>query len=255
MKIEDKNILIYDIETLPMLVWTHYIGNKVSITHKQIHTPSHICCIGYKWYGERETHIIKTDKPGDASTKKMMEKFLKLANKATAVYGQNSNSFDNRWIRAQALRDKTDCKWINTLELDFLSQAKRSFRLPSYRLDYIADMLGHGNKNSMGFQDWIDVAQGDEKAFDKMIKYCKKDVQLTEKVITDCLPYLKLTAKEIQAFGLKKDISDKSFDSCPDCDSLDYIKHGLRSFKDYGTVQVFLCRGCSQVFPNKKHLG
>lgn len=267
-----NNILIYDIETAPMEVYTHYIGNKVSIPPSYIIKESFIICIAYKWMGRGKPQYLVINPSDPNSEKEMLETFFKLVHEADAVYGQNSNKFDNRWLRSQAMLLEVETPWPNLEEIDLLNQTKRTFRLPSYRLDYLAKRLGHGGKDKMEFGDWAAinklvvverfnhfspkfleevckglynmtyaaVIQEGEKALTKMVKYNCKDVLITEKVIDRVFKYLKLSLKEFKLFhtGIKKHTG-----ACPQCHYKSLVKNGTRTTR-LGTVQKYVCKQC-----------
>lgn len=93
--------------------------------------------------------------------------------------------------------DKFDLKWLNTRLLfhrigsiepfktvDTLAIVRRRFLFNSNRLDYICNFLfGEEKHNSGGFQTWVDIVMTNSKsALKTMVKYCKKDVALLEKL-------------------------------------------------------------------------
>lgn len=270
-----NNILIYDIETAPMEVYTHYIGNKVSVPHGAIIKEPYIICIAYKWMGVKKVHHLQYDPRDKGSEKNMLEEFFQVVQKADAVYGQNSNSFDNRWLRAQAMKLEVETPWPNLEEIDLLVQARRTFRLPSYRLDYMAKTLGHGSKTKMDADDWYDICRLDsvlrvnapdkilekvsrglfnisykeikrkgEKSLSKMVRYNCKDVALTEKVIKRMFRYFKLSLKEFRLFNNKLHSLHGDF-ICPYCTKQTLRKNGTRTLKT-GIYQRYLCNSCGR---------
>ena len=63
---------------------------------------------------------------------------------------------------------------------DRANKFRKYFYFPSYKLDFLGKTLVGAGKDKMQFQDWIDVVENKEiKALDKMIKYCKKDVNIS----------------------------------------------------------------------------
>lgn len=236
-------ILYFDIETSPMLVWTHYIGHKVSINPQQIWEDKRIICIAYQWSDENKTHILKWNtKTND--DRKMLKDFNKIAKQADLLLGHNGQNFDVKEIRtAIALRGLAE-SWCETPCLDTLKDCRRSFRFPSNRLDAIARSLGLGHKDSMCFQDWIDVTLGDEKALKKMLKYCKKDVKLLIEVHKRLDYYVPPTMKDV---GLRRLKDREGFPkSCLECEGTEFIKYGRYKYlgQEY---QKYLCKSCYKV--------
>jgi uncharacterized protein YprB with RNaseH-like and TPR domain len=189
-----RKVLICDIETSLMKVNTFYIGNKVRIGPDQIIEPSKIICISYKWRGEKKVHNIVFDIEKQCH-KQLLKDFLEVAKTADEVVAYNGDNFDVKWIAGAAALEGIEA-WDWNLTTDPFKQYKRSFRFPSFKLDYIAATLGFGHKNPMGFQDWVDIQNGCKKALKKMVKYCDKDVVLLEKVFDRLDKYTKKTVSE-----------------------------------------------------------
>ena len=114
-ELRDRKILIYDIETSLNQVYTFYIGNKVSIQPNQIFKHSHILCICYKWAGEKEIYSLVCDLNSKKPEEKMLKEFMKVVKQATTIYGQNSNSFDNKWVRTSLMFNQIETfeVWFN----------------------------------------------------------------------------------------------------------------------------------------------
>jgi DNA polymerase elongation subunit (family B) len=227
-----KKILFYDIETSPMQVWTFRIGNKVSIPHSAIvqGSKTDIICVAWKWAHEKETHSLDWgwDKQ---SSKAMISAFDKVINEADIVIGHNADQFDWRHLNTQRMLNGLPAINWGTKSEDTLKQIRRHFYLPSYKLDYVADLLGVGNKSPMTFSDWVDIStKKDKSKLDKMIKYCKKDVQLLQKVYNVIKPYVrpKMRASDV-------------LHSCTVCGSTDLKKNGTNTYNGK-TRQSFICR-------------
>ena len=241
-------ILYFDIETSPMLVWTHYIGHKVSINPIQIESEKGIICIGYKWGGEKETHCL-TWNPNTLDDTKMLAKFNKIASEADLLVGHNGQNFDVKEIRtAIALRGLAN-GWCETPCLDTLKDYRRAFRFNSNRLDAVARSLGLGHKNPMSFDDWIQVAKGDKSALDKMVRYCKKDVVLLQKVHKRLDFY---APPSVAVAGLKRLVSTEKPKKCKNCGETEqFIKFGKYTYKGQD-LQKYLCKSCYTVNMPKK---
>lgn len=209
--------LFFDIETSYCTGWFWRPAFKTSISYDQILNNSAIICICYKWQGEGKVHHLQWNKGDD---KEMINKFVKVLLEADEVIGHNSDKFDLKWIRTRCLvsgyKSLPDFKSIDTLKI---SRAK--FLLPSNRLDAIGKYLGFGGKKDTGgIQLWHDVIQKNSKiAMAKMISYCKRDVELLEKVYLKLQGYNKAKTHIGVLLGNEKC-------SCPSCGSKHYQSRG-----------------------------
>lgn len=234
-------ILIYDVETSPVLAWTFHIGHEVSINHDQILEGQKfdILCICYKWLGENQIHSLNINlKTMDSS--KMIDEFTKIVESADLVVAHNGDQFDMRQMNTQRfLHGQPPIDWPTSE--DTLKQIRKHFYLASNKLDYLSKVLLGAGKDSMCLQDWVDIVlKKDKKALAKMIKYCKRDVKLLSGVYEKILPYCK---PKINVSLVKYNDSE----GCKRCGSTDMHKDGVRVSLS-GKTQRLRCRHCGSVF-------
>ena len=231
-------ILYFDIETSLMEIYSFYIGQKVSVQPSQIKTHSKIICIAYKWSDKNKVEILSWDKNQDDT--KMLIKFNKIAKEADFLCGHNGKNFDVKELRAaMALRGVKDV-WCETPVLDTLTDCRRAFRFKSNKLDAIAKSLGLGHKDPMGLQDWIDVNNKCPKALKKMLKYCKKDVILLEKVHKRLNRYISPSNMSLMRGSVNHNIN------CCNCGSDTLVKYGTYTYGG-AKLQKYLCKFCHKV--------
>lgn len=178
--------LLIDIETAPnqVHVWGLW-GQNVGIN--QIITPGYTMCYSAKWVGERG---LIFDSIFDTKPEKMVRGVHKLISEADAVITYNGVKFDlptlNKEFVLYGLEPPSPYK-----NIDLLKVAKRQFRFPSNKLDYISRELGLGSKvKHKGHDLWIECMRGDPKAWKTMTSYCKQDVVLLEKLYHRLLPWI-----------------------------------------------------------------
>lgn len=172
--------LYFDIETSPNIGLFWSAGYKQTIDYSNIIKERAIICICYKWEDEKEVYSLNWDK--NQCDKKMLIEFIKIANQANELVGHNGDRFDLPWIRTRCLFHGIDM-FPTYQTIDTLKISRNKFRFNSNRLNYIAQYLGIGQKIKTEFNLWKDIVlRKDKDAMDKMVKYCKKDVQLLEKV-------------------------------------------------------------------------
>ena len=172
--------MFFDIETSYCQGWFWRPAFNTNISYDQILKDSAIICICWKWEGSKRVNHLEWNKGCD---KVMMNKFFKEIEEADEVVGHNGDRFDLKWIRTRFLvhgyKTMPEIKSIDTLKI---SRAK--FNFPSNRLDAIGKYLGFGGKKDTGgIQLWHDIIQkNSKKAMKDMVDYCKRDVELLEKI-------------------------------------------------------------------------
>ena len=181
-----KKRLFFDIETTPNIVFSWRIGNKININHDNIIHERAIICICYKWEGEDKVYSLSWDEGND---KPMLEKFAKIIDSADEICTQNGDKFDVKWVRARCIFHGIPVG-VKFNSIDTLKLAKAGFYFNSYKLDYMGEYLGVGNKIKTEFDLWKDIILGNDKvAMTKMIDYCKEDVRLLERVYNKLRDY------------------------------------------------------------------
>jgi hypothetical protein len=180
--------LFLDIETSPNVVFSWRIGWKISIDSQNIIKERAIICVCYKWENEKTVKFLKWDK--NQSDKKLIQMIVPVLNSADEIVGQNLDNFDLPWIRTRAIFHGVPISPYYK-SVDTLQYAKRKLYFNSNKLDYMGKFLGLGGKIKTEFGLWKDVLNNDKSALDTMVKYCKRDVVLLEKVyhkLADSMP-------------------------------------------------------------------
>jgi hypothetical protein len=181
--------LIWDIETSPNIAFLWRCGYKLSVGDHNILKERAIICICYKWEGEKKVHSIEWKKGDD---KKLLKEFLKVAKQADELVAHNGDRFDIKWFNARCLfhglEPIGDWKTVDTLKI-----ARKYFSFNSNRLDYLGKFLvGEPKGDDGGFNTWKEICLNNcPAAMRKMVKYCKQDVNLLEKVWKQLEPYHK----------------------------------------------------------------
>lgn len=231
--------LFFDIETSYCTGWFWKPQFKTTITYDQIIDNSAIICICYKWQGSDKVYSLKWDKGDD---EEIINKFVEVLLDADEVIGHNSDKFDLKWIRTRCLlyghKSLPEFKSIDTLKI-----SRSKFNFPSNRLDAIGKYLGFGGKKETGgIQLWHDIIQkNSRRAMNEMVDYCKRDVELLEKVFLKLEGYSKpKTHIGVYSGGGKCD--------CPYCGSQE-TRFKERVISAAGLVKVSMrCKDCLKFF-------
>lgn len=231
-----KPRLFFDIETSPNIGMFWEAGYKKNIDYSNIIKERAIICICYKWEGEKEVYSLNWD--SKQNDKKMLEKFIEVANTASELVGHNGDRFDLAWIRTRCLFHRIPMFPTYTT-IDTLKIARNKFKFNSNKLNYIADYLGIGQKIKTEFSLWKDILlNNDKEAMDKMIKYCKKDVTLLEKVFLE----LRNHAPHKTHYGV---LNGDGRGSCPECGG-ELIKHNHRITATGVAKTQYRCSSCGK---------
>ncbi len=236
-------ILFYDLETSPLQAWIwspgqQYVGHKNLVKE---HSRYGIICICYCWNDGKPAQSIEWGYE-EQDTAKVVEEFDKIIKQADWTIGKNSDRFDTKMLNACRMFAGLPGmpEWTKYTD-DLEKQMRRYFRMPSQSLDYISSQLGLGGKVKMEMQDWIDIVtknNNGEKSFNKMIRYCKKDVEDTRT----------LWNKLEEHFEPKLNMSTflhTGENICKNCGSSNLIKYGIRCSGKF-RWQTFFCNECNR---------
>jgi uncharacterized protein YprB with RNaseH-like and TPR domain len=229
--------LYFDIETSPNIGFFWTAGFKLNISTESIIKERAIICICYKWEEDKVTHSLNWD--SKQNDKKMLQDFIKVANEADELVGHNGDKFDLAWVRTRCLFHRIEMFPTYTT-IDTLKVARSKFKFNSNKLNYIAKYLGIGQKIHTEYDLWKDIVLNKDKdAMDKMIKYCKMDVILLEKVHKELSLHIPAKTHYGVIFG-----GDRG--SCPECGSDELVRNNKRVTAS-GLVKIQLrCKTCGK---------
>ena len=176
-------ILLLDIETAPhkVLAWGLF---KQNIAINQIEEPGYTLCWAAKWLGESEVIFRDINDPD------MLTKIYSLINEADAVIHYNGTNFDMPTLNNEFLEAKMPPP-APYKEIDLLRTARKKFRLPSNKLDYVARHIGIAGKVAhKGMTLWIGCMENNPADWKIMKRYNIQDVKLLEKVYKRFRPWI-----------------------------------------------------------------
>lgn len=229
--------LFFDIETSPNIGMFWTAGYKLNIGHENIIKERAIICICYKWEGDEKIYSLTWNNNQD--DKKMLEKFILIANEADELVGHNGDKYDLAWIRTRCLFHGIPM-FPNYVTIDTLKQARSKFRFNSNKLDYIGKFLGLGEKIHTSFDLWKNIVlHKDKQALENMVIYCKGDVELLEKIYNKMSSYFPHKTH----LGV---LEEKGKASCPECASTN-MAFSKKRISALGTFRIQLqCKDCGK---------
>lgn len=231
-------VLVYDIETCrvpAMVFWT----GKTYINHRQLREEPKIISISWKWLGEDKVHSLTWSK--DHCDETLMRKFLPIYNSADMVVGYNNDKFDNKWINTRAVKHRLDVN-LHIKSFDLYKQARKTLRLPSYSMEYLANYFGLTPKlKTEGIDMWDKIQFGTQEvqisSLKDMVEYNIGDILTTEEIYIELRKY----------FGHKTHLGvllGKEKYTCPNCGGDNVSEYnGNYSVTPAGTIQRhMICR-------------
>ena len=242
--------LIFDIEVSPNIGWFWKPEHYTRVYHDNIILEGSIICICYKWAGEKAVHSLTWD--SKHNEKIMLQEFIKVMNEADEVVTHNGDRFDIVWLRTRCLVNGVPMMPDYT-SIDTYKEAKYKFNFMSNKLSHIANVCGLGEKlDTGGSKLWKQVLMGETElenkdfwhrlllgnnmsALQKMVRYCKQDVRLLEKVWDKMNPYIKAKSH----FG-------HSTNTCPECGSSEIIINKHRISAGGLHLISFRCKKCGK---------
>lgn len=230
-------ILLWDIETTPMLV-TSWQLHKPFLDHNNIIEESHIVTAAWKWHNIDgvDSACINPARPKD--DKAVIRELHRVLGEADVLVAHNGDKFDLKKYNARAifhgLKPLPKIPTIDTLKV-----ARQVFSFNSNRLDYLARFLLGKAKIHTEYELWLKVMNGDAKALAQMVEYNKYDVELLERVYERLRPYMKRHPNA--------NLYQDGDEGCPLCGSNDFKKRG---FKYQATTkrQQYQCLECGSWF-------
>lgn len=243
-------VLTVDIETAPNIGVFFRTGQNQNIDHKQIIQERFIISVSWKWINDSKVYHLDCglNRQDDY---RLLKKFQKVLLSADLIVGQNSDAFDLKWINGRlayhglpAIPDKKAIMTLDTLKL-----ARGAFNLNCFKLDYMLKYFGFSPKIKMDLDDWINIIiHKCSKSMAKMIKYNKKDVSDTEKLLLKILPYVNLPIHlGVLLYGGERD-------SCPNCGSNDRRPwSGSYNVGKTGLLyKRWMCKDCDRTYRDYK---
>lgn len=235
-------ILFLDLETTPNLAHVWGLWNQ-NIAISQLVAPTDVICFGARWYGSKQVIFRSIHHDG---RKAMLDEMHRVMDEADIIVGWNSQSFDIKHMHREFLQHGYTPPSPHK-DLDLMRVVKQQFRMPSNKLDYVAQLLNVGKKTPhTGFQLWLDCMAGDDKAWRLMKKYQLQDVNLLVDLYEHLKPWIK-TGPNIAAH-LERLIG------CRNCGSTSLQSRGT-IVNGKGRYQRFRCNDCGTWNRGKRTMG
>ena len=144
-----------------------------------------LLAIGYKWAGERETHVLRIDETEEFQVKKtddtgLLKAFEPIYNQAEVIVYHFGDFYDLPFIQTRRLIKRMK-PLPEVSSVDTWKICRKKLKFHNNRLDTILQALGCPIKKTavMG-EKWVDAMSGDSKGLDYIVDHCNKDVRVLE---------------------------------------------------------------------------
>lgn len=186
-------ILIFDIETAPMLVYVWGLFDQ-NIGLNQIKEDWYVLAWSAKWYGDPASKAMYRDNRKAKNVrddKQLVKELCELLEEADILMSQNGKKFDVKKINARALDNGLPpTKAFSAFQhIDIYTAEKKVFAHTSHKLEYKTrnnkkyKKLKHSK--FPGFELWSEVMAGNKDAWNEMKTYTIHDVLSTEERFND----------------------------------------------------------------------
>ena len=239
-----QRLLFWDIETAPLLshIWSAFSSFIPAV---MIEKESFMLSWSAKW-GDEDRVMSGVLTPEEALAQDDTRLVIELADllrEADRTVAHNGDRFDipktNNRLLLNKIPPLTPPQTVDTLLL-----ARKSFRLASNKLDYLAETLGLGNKISTDFDLWRRCYQGDPDALREMVRYNRKDVVLLQQVYEELLPYVRGLPRLVDGDGRRGKF-------CPSCGSVEVERDGWHR-TNASTFPRYRCTACQRYSRTRK---
>lgn len=231
-------ILAWDVELTPLTVYSWSLWpNHIPI--QQIEKPQEVMCFGARWYGKNQVIFKSTHQHGKTE---MLETIHGMLDEADAVLSWNGAGFDTKHINREFIENGMTPP-SPYVEIDLMKVAKKKFKFPSNKLDYVSQALDVGRKvQHEGFQLWLDCMAGNRTAWKKMKDYQIQDVNLLIDLYEKLKPWIDNHPNTAAFDGIE--------DGCVVCGSRRVTAHDYK-ITAAGKYRRYRCQDCGKFMRGK----
>lgn len=231
-EVSPARVLVFDIETLPMIMFAWRLGDETYDPDFIIRDWT-VLSYSYKWLFEPDSHsdVLTPQEAIDGNDERLVHAIWELFDQADIILAHNGDNFDVPKMLTRFLKFGLTPP-SPYLTIDTRKEAKRVFGFTSNKLAYLARYLGLTPKIKTDFSWWVRCTQGDEKALEDMRIYNEGDIFTLEEVYVMMRPYIKHPN-----MSLYMDVP-KNAHVCPHCG------HGKLVWSSYHRTGARVYRSC-----------
>lgn len=236
-------VLLYDLETSPMLAWQWSPRDEWTPSERMVRPP-HLLTWSAKWWKDPKIHsgCITPDEIEQVDDSRIVRDLSDMIQVADFVVAHNGDRFD--WPVFHGRLSTHGLPPITVRTIDTCKLAKRHFKFPYNNLDWLGENFELGRKLKTGWPLWEACMAGDPTALRKMVRYNRQDVVLLEQVFDRLLPYVKIPRL--------MEATDVGQGRCPHCGSANLAPRARPHLTNASTFPAFDCRDCLKPCRSRK---
>ena len=241
-------ILIYDIETAPMLgyVWSLWDNN---VALNQLAKDWHVMSWAAKWLDDNDVYYEdQRDAKNIENDKAILKPLHKMLTEADATVTHNGISFDAKKLNARFFKHGMP-PIGKKIDIDTKRLASKKFGFTSNKLEYLTHNFCETKKlkrqKYAGFELWKECLAGNPEAWDEMADYNIADVLSLEELYLKMAPWDERLNYQL--------FSDNENTSRCGHGTHNLVKKGF-SFTGSGKYQKYQCKKCGKWSRDKTNL-
>ena len=236
---EYPNILLLDIETLPLELFSWNVG-KAFVSHDNIIKEWSVLSWAGKWLLDDEVfgEVCTPQEAIDRDDVRILRELWHVMDKADVIIAHNGRRFDIRKINARFIAHG----FVPPSPYDVVDTYKDIrgvAAFTSFKQDYLTKFFGLNEKLDTNFDLWKRCSNGDQEALDEMFTYNKQDIAGLEDL------YLEFRAWFKKHPSLNLFYGDMQDGRCPRCGSTDTEQlTGKYYYTMAGRYKTHRCNDC-----------
>lgn len=243
--VKAPKILIFDVETLPLIVpvWQVY---DVNVGMNHIIKDWCILSWSAQWVGDDRimNSILTPSEAKDRDDRRVVLEIWRLLEEADVVVAHNGKRFDIKKLNTRFWYHKLG-KPTSYKVIDTLTAARAVFGLTFNKQDFIARFLGLQEKLDTNMQLWLDCDAGNREALLYMQEYNDQDVRMLNDIYMEMRPWI-TGHPDLRVYT-------RDLNSCPVCMKHDFENVGL-FVADVRRYEEFRCHDCGATWHSSKAL-
>lgn len=252
MKINKYNgaprILIFDIETTPMISYTWGRWNQ-NVSLDQTIQESYMLCWSACWLNEENVFgdCVTAEEALKGDDTRIIESLWYYINEADILVAYNGEAFDVKKINGmfflKGLNPPSPYKVVDPCKV-----ARSKFGFSSNKMDAVAEYLGIPTKMSTDFNLWKRCMNGDIESLQYMFDYNKKDVAILREIYIKMLPYISNHPNVCNYIG-----DSMACTHCGETEKYEKLE-GYYYYTNVNKYQVYRCLTCGSLFRDRQAL-